>query len=334
MRPSDIRTAYRAILRREPFDQEVLQATLVTNVRSSKFHFYRDMVESEEFQKQILPALVAQTVAQKTPNIFFLHVPKTGGTSLRELIGNLIGVPSINIYRRWPTPNKSDHSFWPYWAGHAQVSFFPEEHKGITFFREPKSRILSRYRQNQNRSLSASTHGWKFSKPEAPKSKSFPDFNRWLVRQHELGQLGLAKWFSLDERSQRLHKSHEELIKLSKMTETELEPFLVNGLNRFVSAARIEDEKAVKSAIQKATGISPDALPRKNTFESKTGEKSVQFINKKSLEILEEVEMLDERIMGLAREMGILHESEDLKDDSLFEINLERLGFQRISSQI
>lgn len=328
LRPFDVRIAYRAILRREPSHEEVQKAALTTNLKSSRFHFYRDMIDSEEFRKQILPALIASSVNAKTTGVFFLHVPKTGGTSLRELIGDLIGVPSINVYGKWPIPNLNTHGFWPYWAGHAQVSFFPESHKGITFFRETKSLVMSRYRQQQNLLLTDSTHGWNFSGPEAPKRKNFPDFNQWLLSKYEQGALGLAMWLALENGQHRQHKTQEELIKISNMSNDALEPLLVRGLSRLSAAARIEDEDGVKMAIQKATGFSPDALPRKNTFESKSGDKSIQLINRKSMEILEEVEQQDELVNDLARDMDVLHETLALNKSSIFQKNLGRLGFE------
>lgn len=52
--------------------------------------------------------------------IFLLHIPKTAGTSIRETIGEAIGVPAVTYYQNYNDRKVFDWhnlSFWPFFLG-------------------------------------------------------------------------------------------------------------------------------------------------------------------------------------------------------------------------
>jgi len=326
------RIAYRALLRREPAEREVRQSHLRRMSSQSYFHFLRDMVDSEEFAVQILPGLVvSQTGFKGKEPVFFLHVPKTGGTSIRLLIGQSLGVPAINIYHAWSSPDKVAHAYWPFWAGHAQLSFFPESHTGITLFREPRSRVLSLYRQQQaEKHSTGGRHGWTYDgNASRRKSVSLPDFSDWLPLRYKAGTATAFSFFIPSEEFPCPRtKSKSELKNLMHLPEKEISALIGKGLDRFSAAAWIHDSKQVLEAVEKVSGTHVSDLPHENSFESKDIEYSQQIITRSALAILEDVYYRDSLLTSEAQRRGLIRGMDREEADGHFEKTARRLGFQ------
>lgn len=319
--------AYRAILRREPTKSEVSKMKLSFLAGpEAGFHILRDMVESEEFKVQMLPGLIVQQTDFNSQPVFFLHIPKTGGTSMRELIGASLGVPSINIYKAWSSPSRG-HGYWPYWAGHAQVSFFPETHLGITFFRDTKSRMLSLYRQQQGQLNGQSRHGWSFPN-SIVKMREIPPFSEWVQRQEESGHRSLEYYLAENKNVFGPERDRNQARELRNADLFERKLLLESGLSRITAAAWIHKESDVRRAITSVVGKEVDTLPRNNTFESKNFAVSIDPLSSSDLETLKSIEEREALAFKIAADLGLIQLLPDDEKQHLFEKTVSRLQFK------
>jgi hypothetical protein len=154
-RPSreDVLHAFRLILGREPEDQKAIDAhMLVPTVAELR----RVLLGSDEFQGKYKvmhpdtgdhPSL---SVARET--LVFIHLEKTGGTSLRTMLEG-----QFPPDRRCPVRDNKLHllsvaelSRYDFFSGHfdrSSLSFIPRNDiKTIALFRQPRARLISYYR--------------------------------------------------------------------------------------------------------------------------------------------------------------------------------------------
>ena len=141
------KSLYRGILRRNSTISEIKQRSTVLQINPKLDAHIEDMIKSSEFSTSVLPYLIAKKYrAQKDQKVFFLHVPKTAGTSIRIALTEILGIASLNLYFNSMNVKKHEFEhmhFWPYWAGHANISIFPKDFIGFTTFRDTKSRLIT-----------------------------------------------------------------------------------------------------------------------------------------------------------------------------------------------
>lgn len=314
-------TAYRAILRREPTSAEVYRKELRSLGPGGRFNLLRDMVNSDEFRLQILPGLVvASTKFTSTSPVFFLHVPKTGGTSVRLALSDALGIPPLNIYGAWPTPDQHKHAFWPLWAGHAQINFFPDSHQGFTVFREPRSQILSGYRQKQFLASGGRKHGWDY--PIKRRQGQDIGFDHWLQSSGYYFQ-----WFiPHPDRSVR-RWSPEEVKRMSDEPEQDLRKQISAALARFKSAAWLHEEKSVLDAIQQVAGRAPERLPFENPASGKGLDLSPVNVSGKALARINLLANLNRIVIEQAVNRGLIPELNEAEADRQFHKTAAKLKF-------
>lgn len=326
-----VRSAYVAVLRREPQRRELVARRLRTVLGGGWQTLLRDMVDSDEFRGQILPGLVVTRTQFRAPEpVFFLHVPKTGGTSVRLALGEAIGVPAINVYGAWPTPDTVLHRFWPYWAGHAQVDLFPATHVGFTLFREPRSRILSMYRQHQFlRSAHRLPHGWNHPEPPRPLKRPLP-FDRWLTSSREQQRLSIVGFYlpsatpTPDRRPSPEHVQHA-----LRRPSVELLADLGRTLGRFRAAAWIHDNPAVARAIGEVAGREPSRIPRANVAEDNLPDPAPVRLDSTAMSVIEEAARVDAHVHAVAEDQGLIPALDRDRADELFYASAQRLNFVR-----
>jgi len=315
---------YRQILRRNPNPGEISRFILDTAVGNDLPVRIGSMINSREFEIMILPELVRKATEEyQGGNVFFLHVPKTAGTSVRLALSDSMGVPSFNLYSRTvPKPPRLPTSmqFWPLWAGHANLHFYPETHSGLTIFRESRSRILSRFRQSQYEWLKLSPHLITPKSGAVPKKEPI-NFNEWINRSDK----GIAQWYLSNPASMYESPSWRKYV--NDLSELDLAHNLEKGLKRFAAAAWIHNPEDVLKSIGIVTGKELNSLPRENEFKETKLFKEV-VINSSTLQILEEVRKRDAIVFKVASELGILVGELKENEDALFDTTLKRLGFR------
>jgi len=302
---------------------------------------------SKESLLMVVPDLVrASTEDYAGQKVFYLHVPKTGGTSARIALADAMGIPSFNIYPHSShslPKNLQSMDFWPYWAGHANIGLFPDTHKGFTTFRESRSRILSMFRQQQkSASKGANPHiitdaAIRKQKFKEQEMKNL-DFNSWIKTKRANTCLGfyihnptVAQSRNIDrgplDRKIRLGNMSDWKEKVFAMPDREIKKELKNSLPRIVSASWIHQTKSTEEAIKRISSRSDIQLPNDNEF-TKTNLFKVENVNAESLEIMEEIRKKDAILFSVATDLGILTDKLDSNEDDLFQQSAIKLGFE------
>ena len=329
-RSSSIPRIFRGIMGRQPSSKEAFELRSQLLLHGDLEAIARALVSSEEFSVQVLPQLVARwSAGYNGRRVFFVHVPKTAGTSVRLALANALGIPSINFYNSHQIPTTGSH-FWPYLAGHAGVGAFPITHEGFTVFREPRSRLLSRYRQHQFEETTAAQR-IPFEGADVGTSKTPGLKEPWKIWG---GGRRLATFFYLDPLG-RLPGNGATLRVASQIDSAALDPMskeerirgLRLGLSRINHSAWIHDADAVLDAIGAASGKRLAGLPRENSVEKNLGNPPHVQLTERDYEAFEMAVGRDQEVVELAVKMGVIPRLDPGEADHIFQDTLKRLNF-------
>ena len=322
---------YRVILQRRP---ELLEQGLT----AASFQFpgqfesrVSDMLQSEEFKNMALPGLVAgATHNWSGKRVFFLHVPKTAGTSVRLALIKSVGTPAFEFYNRSPSIEQSmrelENNFWPLWVGHQNISSFPSDMNGLTIFRESRSRVLSTYRQRSRMAFMENPHILDSEKLEKKKSQAratiSKPFGTWLNTSLRMRVLG----FFIPPEEGTQYRSKEFKSYISEISEPRLETILNESLSRFTHAAWSHDEPAILRAISQVSGRESTELPRENVYPNLKGYPP-QVLDSEAISNLNTIREKESVLYKVAHEHGLVPLLSKSEADDLFEITAKRLGF-------
>jgi hypothetical protein len=323
---SPIAAIFRAILGREPSRKEYVSLNSQYILHGDVEAIARDLLNSKEFSTQMLPQLMVKwSNHEHGKKIFFLHVPKTAGSSVRLALTEAFGLPPILIYgRAFIMP--SDHlDYYPFWAGHANLDFFPSSHEGFTVFRESRSRLLSNFRQYQrgrkefhNQRILLSGERLERKQGEVP----LPDF---LSKNSK----GLALWFYSDsgydsKNTNRLNRK----VNIRKLSDSELQSGVERGLTRIKAAAWTHDSDAIKNGINIMTGAKVESIPNENLFSPVSNYFDPVKLSREDMRLLRETAELDDQVTKIAISKGLIPELDQTTKDQLFEVAAKRLKFE------
>lgn len=314
---------FRGVLGREPSPVESFRIGSQLALHGDLEAIARDLVLSEEFSIQMLPQIVSKWTANYTgTKLFFLHVPKTAGTSVRLALSQAIGAPSLLLYRGFFQPGP-EASFWPLWSGHSSINRFPDDRPGFTVFRDSRSRLLSWYRQRQKEGRGRQRihlydpHGGKTP-------QKVPDVGRlWALRRARLDA-----WYHFDRagRTQGFQGWTADEV-LDDMSKKEFVEGLKQGLSRISYAAWAHDADGLLRAVRAATGQRVESIPRENTLEDHTPHPETVQLTRRDVAQLEQVAEADQVVFEVARSLGLIGALDSDTADELFKRALVRHRF-------
>jgi hypothetical protein len=231
--------------------------------------------------------------------------------------------------------------FWPFWAGHANISKFPNSHFGFTSFRETRSRLLSHYRQNQRDLLPA--HNLRNNSNEINLdyrkllSRESKDFNSWLKNFGRSicpyyipnSELPNANTSGYEKFLDCMGVSHKWISQIENFHESEVRSSIQHSMKRFKAASWVGDDKSLAKAIKELFGETDTkiSVPRLNVSEENS-KYQPEVISKQSVEIMEELSRKDQIVFESAMNEGILSEEMKFNKDEVFSDSKKRLGFE------
>ena len=152
-----IHACYINFLGRSPSEYEISEfrnGLLVNDLAKSLarwFHDFEPLAQAKNWgiTKSSPPTDSQLATLSSLRKIAFLHIPKTSGTRLRHQIPYKLNIDWLDItnfsHDLLFLPVKSFIDFWPLLMGHSTIAHFSSSHTVFSFFREPRSRLLSLY---------------------------------------------------------------------------------------------------------------------------------------------------------------------------------------------
>lgn len=138
--------AYRLFLDREPENQRAIEEKL--NCKNTR-ELRKVFLESKEYQEQkeidkLFPKIKGDY------SLVFMHIPKTGGTTLHNVLTkhfypDEICPERLNDLKKYPQSSLEKYRFFSGHYDRENIKYIPQNVKIITILREPKNRILSVY---------------------------------------------------------------------------------------------------------------------------------------------------------------------------------------------
>ena len=322
--PVDIVTqVFRGALGRQPSPKERGDLSSQLVLHGDLEAIVRDLIKSEEFSIQMLPQLVAKWTADfEGRRVFFLHVPKTAGTSVRLALGRALGVPAMQVYEGFIQP-KHNTSFWPFWAGHSGIGRFPATHAGFTVFRESRSRMLSVFRQREYEVRTVQR-----IRLEGKTPVKGPNIAPITTKLWQASICFLENWYHLPSRDEHdeslMFKRPRPLVEVPEQKRREQ---VKKGMSRISYAAWAHKPQDLLDAVSRASGRSITSIPRENTIDHRTPNPNPVELTYQDLGTLNDIAERDQHVFHTAVSQGLIPPLDSAEADSLFHDTAKRLNF-------
>jgi hypothetical protein len=285
------------ILKRAPSETDLI--TMAELIRSKPADAIQAMLDSPELVTRLIHRDVsgqlahnclshavtfARSEAQVTKK-FFLHVPKTAGTSIQAHLNE----HSANIWVRTETSlSKPNFELWPQWIEHFPLSGIPAGVRVFSVTRDPIARLIS---------------AWTFYTSET----QIIEHGRQKVRN-----MGFTE-FLKSRKAANLRKGHDfyfwpNRYKISSQQENELDyvrKHYKNLSERFEYIASIEIPSSVEKLLKIATNTEASFINHHNTTDeiSKTEPK---LLTKDEYQLLFRVTKLEYALMDHLYQSGMI----------------------------
>jgi hypothetical protein len=274
---------FKNILKRIPNDSDV--SSLATQMRSNPVDVVAAMLDSPELISRLIGrdtnGLVAAnclshglTFARPESRItpkFFIHVPKTAGTSIHAHLNE----NSTNIWARSErSDSKPNFELWPQWIQHTPLSDTPSNVRVFSITRDPISRLISAWlfyssnSQNLERGI------------EIYQPMSFTTFlkeksARLLIRGHDFYYWPNAYEISKDAKNKKRYVQRH----FGQLS------------GRFEFIASIEDQDSVQKLLELATNSSTLFEKRSNVTDEVSKSEPRSISNGEFLSLFESTEL-------------------------------------------
>lgn len=315
---------YRGVLGRYPSVREALrlEAKTIARSRSTEGHLW-EMLQSDEFWRmQISDLLWRDGTTWNGRCVAFAHIPKTAGTSVTWALAETIGVPPMTFYDRNRTRPRAmrDVAYWPLFSGHDfSVLDAPSTHFAMTVLREPRSRLLSLFRQHESGQFRSAYDGHLKRRPPRTR-ESDGSWAAWLVRS--LDRPSFAR--TLREPGVPPSASNYRALMDTTGWESRLSP----GAARVDGVAWAHRSEELQAMLNTAAGGAV-TLGRRNV---RVGDGEVApprvRISAADLRQLEAMAAIDMRVASVLHDQAGLPPLEPEEADRVFEETVERLNFE------
>lgn len=306
--PSVIRAVFKVLLGREPEEEAIGHYTPVLLTPSGFEHVLRIVMESDECRRRwrsFLPGLPHPSLTHDEPVTVFLHIQKTGGTSLQNMIADTFSDRLIyrehadTLYLR-SAAELAQYSIFLGHFNYDSISYIPKSNISIvTFVRNPKERLVSLYKF------------WRAHEPNHPSFHEkmalanqfeIEDFCRFISPQREPETWNHIAWAVMGERSwaqwrARMEAAEEDQVdKLSLLGE-----FRRTARDRLKGFAFVGMQEDFARSAAMLAGLlgSPELKPRHDHAVNQLIETEVFF--KKSLHDVNVTPEIDDAIMEMTQ---------------------------------
>ena len=236
---------------------------------------------------------------------FFMHIPKTGGTSV---------IHHLEEHSDWPWLHTEDRTYlgtWPLVAGHFHWSYFPSNSKGFTIFRDPLQRLISHWQfvTSFSQHVSREKEGLNLL------NLTFTDFFKERKKNREYSSLSMS-WFFTDKPT----TAHDH----QDASHHELEKNFTDFYSSFGRFGCIEDSESINQSLKFATGKDTPPVTTKNQTDRTNSDP--QTLSRVEFDHLLELTSFDYRFLNHLFEKGIItYDYNENKEEKLIQY-LNRLG--------
>ncbi len=242
-----LKELYRQLLRRDATKDELYAA--IHSLRNDPVKTIVEMAHSEELIANLLGAATSRTLLSNVLSYafkfisgtepqskYFLHLPKTAGTSI------CTHIQEHSVFPWHFNASRQNLNSWPLVSGHHHWSFFPNSSTGFTILRDPIERLLSSWlfitSLRQARSQDVSLAGLL--------NCDFRSFLQWSKSNQVVAEMAVgASWFFTDSPNDIVSYQNSRRVDLTK-TFTEV-------FDHVTHIGCIEDPTSVDTIIRFAT---------------------------------------------------------------------------------
>jgi hypothetical protein len=264
--------------------------TIIAMLRSSEL--LSNLLHSDPIPEVAPNALNYALRSRKTEDLpemrFFLHIPKSGGTSVIHHLNQ----HSDLFWHQHDSKDKAPLHLWPLLTGHFHWTLFPSDSRGFTILRDPLERLISAWRFQ----TSYSQYLFRKSDQRSLLNLNLTDFLNDVLQDEKATDRTLLSWFFTDEPLQK-----------QVFTETPhhmLEKNFNNFYANFEHIACIEDAHSVTQALTFATGNAAPLATTRNQTNRENSE--IHSLSKAEYDRLFELTSFDYRFLNQLFEKGII----------------------------
>jgi len=321
--------AFQGALGRSPLKSELAQWNPGHSTALDPMDLVNALRVTEEFHANLVT--LASMEMRKVPDsgIFFLHVPKCGGTSISFALSEALGLRALSLRpfqgrglgAVLPVLNPGMYDRWPLQTGHIHLDFFPPSFSGFSVVREPRTRLLSLYRFVSSRSYQQQNEV-DGNKREAVTSfqwrKKGPSMILWPGADTSSTGNGSFAWmFASGLSSPEAFESADRQARVKALS---------LGLDRLQGLAWLHDSSGVESLLHSVTGR-PVNLGKENVTVG-VADEATWTLNEEFMRRLDAMVEWDWIFLNMAIEKGLLPDFPRDKANESFMHSAQQMGFR------